>query len=245
MSTLRKVSSARMFHQAHESQNTISYPLKRKVSFCTSIYAVWCNEFYAFPGSGSFSCFFNVAFFQVQHNTPEEMHEYGCLLVSSSYFERKTTPNFQRDTGAKNVGDRDVGFWVSPSEKGGWESIRSLLPLSVVPKSLQHDFIAMEVVMKNGKKHAIFRSLATVINESDIILDFSVCHVSSIHGHNPNLESSNNVVEEIFQNQFYNASSGWGNNWSGFRGDYPGNWSTQNFSYSSRVSVLADLFSLL
>lgn len=166
-------------------------------------------------------------------------------MVSSSYFERKSTPNFQRDTGTKNVGDRDIGFWVGPSPKGGWESIRSFLPLSVVPKSLQSDFIAMEVVMKNGKKHAIFRSLATIINESDIMLDFSVCNVSLIHGHNPNLESRNNVVEEIFQNQFYNASSGWGNNWSGFRGDDPGNWSTRDFSHSSRVSFLTKLFSLL
>lgn len=30
---LRKVASVRMFHQAHEAQNLVSYPLKRKVRF--------------------------------------------------------------------------------------------------------------------------------------------------------------------------------------------------------------------
>lgn len=178
---------------------------------------------------------------QVQHNAPEEMLEYGCLSVSSSYFERKTTPNFQKDMKDENLVDRDIGFWVSLSPKGDWESIRSLLPVSVVPKLLQGDFIALEVVIKNGKKHAIFRSLATLINESDINLDFSICHMSLIHGNHPDLGMSGNAVaEEIFQNQFYHPTSGWGNNWSGFRGGSPGNWSTRDFSNSFKVSGLAD-----
>lgn len=35
---LRKVASVRMFHQAHESQNLVSYPLKRKVIFHPSFF---------------------------------------------------------------------------------------------------------------------------------------------------------------------------------------------------------------
>lgn len=31
--TLRKMASVRMVHQAHENQNLVSYPLKRKVKF--------------------------------------------------------------------------------------------------------------------------------------------------------------------------------------------------------------------
>lgn len=127
--------------------------------------------------------------------------------------------------------DRDVGFWVGLGPQGTWETIRSLLPLAVVPKSLNGDYIAMEVAMKNGKKHAIFRSLTTVVNESDVRLDFSVCHVSNPSGSNSNVA----VLEEVFQNQHYQPSSGWGNNWSGVG---PGPWSTREFSNSSKVCVV-------
>ncbi|PON40401.1 Vacuolar protein sorting-associated protein [Trema orientale] len=87
----------------------------------------------------------------------------------------------------------------------------------------------MEVVMKNGKKHAVFRSLATLGNESNVNLDISISHLS------PNSGTSNNsVVEEIFQNQRYQPSSGWGNNWSGFGSVVSGPWSTRDFSNSSK-----------
>ncbi|PON64877.1 Phosphatidylinositol-4, 5-bisphosphate phosphodiesterase gamma [Parasponia andersonii] len=193
--TLRKVASVRMFHQAHEAPNIISYPLKRNF----------------------------------QQNSLDEVLDFGCLLVSTTCFERKTTTKFQKDMGRENVMERDTGFWVGLSPQGTWESIRSLLPLSVVPKLLQNDFIAMEVVMKNGRKHAVFRSLATLVNESNVNLDISISHLS------PNSGTSNSsVVEEIFQNQRCQPSSGWGNNWSGFGSVEPGPWSTRDFSDSSK-----------
>lgn len=104
-----------------------------------------------------------------------------------------------------------------------------MLPLSVVPKSLQSEFIAMEVVMKNGKKHAIFRGLATVVNDSDINLDISVCHASMIQ--DSGSSSHNIVVEEIFENQRCQPNFGQGND--------PPIWSTKDFSYSSKVSDFA------
>ncbi|KAL5541456.1 hypothetical protein UlMin_009166 [Ulmus minor] len=198
---LRKVASVRMFHQAHDTQDPKSYPLKKKI----------------------------------QQNNLDEMDDYGCLLVSTTCFERKKTPNFQSNVGALNILDRDIGFWIGLSSEGSWESIRSLLPLSVVPKSLRNDYIAMEVVMKNGKKHVIFRSLTTVVNESDVKLDISISHMSLVFGSDPSSGTNSNVVaEEVFQNQCYQPSSGWGNNWSGFRSDEPGHWSSRDFSNSSK-----------
>ncbi|XP_062178337.1 uncharacterized protein LOC133883124 isoform X2 [Alnus glutinosa] len=163
-----------------------------------------------------------------RRNNVEDMHDQGCLLVSTTYFERKTVANLKIDAVNENVIDRDIGFWVGLRPEGMWESVRSLLPMSVVPKSFQNDFIAMEVVLKNGKKHVIFRGLATVVNDTDFKLDISVCHVSLIHGHGPS------VVEEIFENQRYHPISGWNNKWPGFRSDDPGRWSTRDFSYSSK-----------
>ncbi|XP_057475541.1 uncharacterized protein LOC130763619 isoform X1 [Actinidia eriantha] len=103
----------------------------------------------------------------------EDIISSGCLLVSTSYFERNTTANFQ--TGNGNNVDRDVGFWVGLRPEGEWEPFRSFLPLSVITKTLGDDFVAVEVVMRNGKKHASFRGLATVANDSDVQLDISVC----------------------------------------------------------------------
>ena len=110
--------------------------------------------------------------FQGQPNR-EDIISSGCLLVSTSYFERNTTANFQ--TGNGNNVDRDVGFWVGLRPEGEWEPFRSFLPLSVITKTLGDDFVAVEVVMRNGKKHASFRGLATVANDSDVQLDISVC----------------------------------------------------------------------
>lgn len=137
--------------------------------------------------------FFFFITLKVQRNNLEDSDEYGCLLVSTSYFERKTTPSFQRDLEKENVIDRDIGFYIGLGPKGVWQSIRSLLPLSVVPKLLQNDFIALEVILKNGKKHAIFRGLATVVNETDVKLKISVCGASLIQAHNSSSGTSENL----------------------------------------------------
>ena len=169
--------------------------------------------------------------------------EDGCLFASTSYFERNTIAKHQKDMESVNVVDRDIGFWVGLGPEGEWESIRSLLPLSVVPKSLENEYIGMEVVMKNGKKHVIFRGLVTVVNDSDVILNILTSHASN--GIDPSLGaySSNSIVEEVFQNQYYQPSSGWGNNWPGPHHDNPGHWSTRDFSCSSKVDVLIIFFS--
>ncbi|PIN00426.1 hypothetical protein CDL12_27074 [Handroanthus impetiginosus] len=90
--------------------------------------------------------------------------------------------------------------------------------------------------MKNGKKHAVFRGLATVTNDSDIKLNISTCHASMITGHDISSRVSSNkqVIEEIFENQQYHPVSGWGNNEYGSRFKDPGRWSTRDFSYSSK-----------
>ncbi|KAL6002796.1 hypothetical protein ACLOJK_023018 [Asimina triloba] len=161
----------------------------------------------------------------------------GCLLVCTSYFEKKTIVNFKQEIENTKATDSDIGFWVGLNPEGPWESFRSLLPLSVVPKMLNENFFALEVMMKNGRKYAIFRGLAVVVNDADIPLEVSTCPMSMLHNHAfPTTETSNLAVltEEIFENQRYQPISGWGNKWPGFRGNDPGRWSTRDFSYSSK-----------
>ncbi|XP_050216889.1 uncharacterized protein LOC126667840 isoform X2 [Mercurialis annua] len=168
---------------------------------------------------------------RIQKDSIEVLHDCGSLLVSTTYFERNMVSNLPRDKDAENSNHRDIGFWVRLRPEGSWEGIRSLLPLSVVPKLLENDFVAMEVVMKNGKKHAIFRGLVTVVNEADIQLDILVCHASLVSS--SGRSNMNTVIEEIFENQYYSPISGWGNKWPGFRSNDPGRWSTRDLSYSS------------
>nr|DAD29104.1 TPA_asm: hypothetical protein HUJ06_030572 [Nelumbo nucifera] len=170
-----------------------------------------------------------------QINTDEAMHGCGFLVISTTYFERKSLTNFQREAESATEKDRDVGFWVGLGPKGPWASIRSLLPLSVVPKTLKENIFSLEVVMKNGKKHAIFRGLSRVINDSDIKLDLSLCPESTLHSHTLSSSKSNccNIdVEEVFENQRYQPISGWSSKW--LCGNDPGPWSTRDFSYSSK-----------
>lgn len=115
-----------------------------------------------------------------QVGNEEGITNFGSLLVSTSYFERKTVLDSQKDTVNDNDVDSDVGFWIALGPDGPWESSRSLLPVSVMPKLLEDEFIAMEVVMRNGNKHAIFRSLATLMNDTDVKLDISVYPLSKI-----------------------------------------------------------------
>ncbi|XP_043709636.1 uncharacterized protein LOC122658659 isoform X2 [Telopea speciosissima] len=131
-----------------------------------------------------------------QLRTDEGISSYGCLLVSTCSFERKTVANLHWEMESVNQTDRDSGFWVGLGPEGPWESLRSLVPLSVTPKTLKEDFIALQVVMNNGKKHAIFRGLATAVNDSDVKLDLSVCPIPMLHNTalSPSESSSYTVI---------------------------------------------------
>lgn len=124
----------------------------------------------------------------------EDILSRACLLVSTSYFERKTVVNFESEMEEGNDVDREIGFWVGLSPKGSWESFRSFLPLSVITKALNDDFIAVEVSMKDGKKHAVLRGLASVFNDSDVKLEISMSHASMIDNH---VLSADNIVDSL------------------------------------------------
>lgn len=147
--------------------------------------------------------------------------------------------DFDNKQGDTNGLDRDMGFWVALGPEGPWDGFRSSLPLSVITRKLKDDFVALEVSMKNGKKHAVFRGLAIVTNDADIALNISTCHASVIYD-SSRTSRSNVLVEEIFENQQCQAS-GWGND-----GDNsPLRWSTRDFSFSSKVSLFITILKVL
>ncbi|GMH18990.1 hypothetical protein Nepgr_020831 [Nepenthes gracilis] len=139
----------------------------------------------------------------------EVMSNYGCLLVSTSYFERKTAANLQKEIISDSNVDADVGFWIALGSDGPWESIRSLLPLSVVPKTLGDGVIAMEVCMIHGKKHAIFRGLATVANDTDVKLDVCVCPITIVDVRTGDALKGINCIENVTVNPGSTAILPW------------------------------------
>ncbi|XP_071698618.1 uncharacterized protein [Rutidosis leptorrhynchoides] len=161
----------------------------------------------------------------------DELPFQGCIIASTSYYEMNTVTNLKSSMEEEKDMDNDVGFWVGLSDEGVWESFRSFLPLSVIARKMDDNFFAMEVIMKDGKKHAILRGLATVANDSNVKLDINVCSASRSHDHDQ--QSQGIIVEEIFENQKHSSILGWGSKLSGFRGNDPGRWSNRNYSYST------------
>lgn len=165
----------------------------------------------------------------------EDKKTCGTLVVSTSYFERSASMNCQTRPESTGDDDSDVGFWVGLGPDGPWESFSSILPLSVVPKSLDKSPFAFEVLMRNGKKHAILRALAVIVNDADVRLEVSVCPAYISNSlMNVGKSSTPLVTEEIFENQRYQPISGWGNKSSGLHGTDPGHWSTRDFAHSSK-----------
>ena len=107
-----------------------------------------------------------------------------------------------------------------------------------MPKQLNETF-GFEVVMKQGQKYTILRSLVINGNDTDITLQVCVCPHSLLNS----LDVGSNfdtgpvvITEEIFENQCYNSLSGWGNKWNSFgTSTDPGRWSNNDYSYSSKV----------
>ncbi|KAJ1696999.1 hypothetical protein LUZ63_005511 [Rhynchospora breviuscula] len=163
--------------------------------------------------------------------------ECGILVLSTCFIERNNQTNFNTEKGHKITDFKEIGFWIGLSDKGPWESFGSVLPLSVVPKSLNDNHFAFDVSMRDGMKYATLRALAMVCNDSDVKLELSLCPSGMINRLQPlNSESSvsNSVVEEVFENQRYQPISGWGNKSSSPRENESWNWSNREFSHLSK-----------
>ncbi|CAL9040995.1 unnamed protein product [Musa banksii] len=163
----------------------------------------------------------------------EESKDCGALVISISYIDQNTEKNFEI-TDRTVPANRDVGFWVGLGPDGPWENFSSVLPLSaVVPKLLNKQAMAFEVIMRNSKKHAILRSLALLVNDADIKLEVSLFSSISLISPvlNTGTSSSVTVTEEVFENQRYQPISGKS---SSTCANDPARWSTRDYSYSSK-----------
>ncbi|CAA6659805.1 unnamed protein product [Spirodela intermedia] len=140
---LQRVASIRMLQHSDVIQKSSSYPLRSKVHL-SSFCVSLCN-------GGSMDC--------------------GSLLLSTAFFERNNNVNFQGERRNTVTSDRDTGFCIGLDPNGPWECFGSLLPVAVVPRSINKKNFAFEVFIKNGRKHAILRPLAVVVNDTNIKME--------------------------------------------------------------------------
>ncbi|XP_062219043.1 uncharacterized protein LOC133918926 [Phragmites australis] len=165
----------------------------------------------------------------------EDRNNCGVLVLSSCYVERSTHSYFQ--SLKDSISNAESDFWIGLSPDGPWESFTAVFPLSIIPKSLNSNHFAFEVTMRNGKKHATLRGLAVIANDADIKLEVSVCPVNMLNSSvlNTRSTSSTSAIDEVFENQWYRPITGWGTNPSNDHGNDLRQWSTRDFSYSSKV----------
>ncbi|KAL6634351.1 hypothetical protein ACP70R_027022 [Stipagrostis hirtigluma subsp. patula] len=159
----------------------------------------------------------------------------GVLVLSSCYVERSTHSNFQN--WKDNLSNAESDFWIGLSPDGPWESFTAVFPVSIIPKSLNNNHFAFEVTMRNGRKHATLRGLAVIANDADIKLEVSICPVNMLNSSalNTRSTSSTSSIDEVFENQWYRPITGWGTNPSNDHGNDLRQWSTRDFSYSSKA----------
>eukprot|EP01018_Ginkgo_biloba_P025446 Gb_15429 [translate_table: standard] len=174
---------------------------------------------------------------RVPNDSEKESSNCGLISLTTFYFLAKGDRGVRGES-ENRLSDGEVGLWVGLSPDGPWTSVRSVLPLSTIPKQLK-EFFGFEVVMKQGQKHAILRSLVTVVNDTDITLQVCVCPLSLLNSPDVLLSSDANrtvvMTEEIFENQRYHPLSGWGNKWPGFLvSTDPARWSNNDYSRSSK-----------
>ena len=186
--------------------------------------------------------FFYVAIchFQCPNDDGIECSNFGLISLTTFYFIAEGDKSLKRDS-RNRFSNGEICLMVGLSPEGPWMSISSVLPLSTIPKELNGTF-GVEVVMQKGQKHAILRSLFSIVNNTDITLEVCVCPLSLLNSTDVQLSSDTNrpvvETEEIFENQRYNPLLGWGNKRPGLlMSNDPGRWSINDYSYSSKVNT--------
>ncbi|OIV92802.1 hypothetical protein TanjilG_00936 [Lupinus angustifolius] len=109
-----------------------------------------------------------------------------AVLVHSSEVENNNQPS--------NYGEHKSGFiQISPSKEGPWTTVRLNYAAPAACWRLGNDVVASEVRVKDGNRYVNIRSLVSVRNNTDFVLDLCLTSKNSYEKMNL-LENSNNSV---------------------------------------------------
>lgn len=177
----------------------------------------------------------------------EAQKKNGGLITVSMYFfsakseEKEKKEGFDSKDDTKGV---DIGLWLAVSPKGPWTGLRSVLPVTTVPKEIGSRPLAVEVTMQQNQKCVKLRSRITILNNTDIALDVCLCPFPLLNTPEGSTKGSegkpSTVVEEIFENQRYQPlAGGWGSKWPGHMlPSDPSRYSNRDYSKTNPVRRL-------
>ncbi|XP_042486677.1 uncharacterized protein LOC122066914 [Macadamia integrifolia] len=108
---------------------------------------------------------------------------------------------------------------ISPTREGPWTTVRLNYAASAACWRLGNDVVASEVNVKDGNRYVTIRSLVSVCNNTDIVLDLCLkpktCHenerpINDGEKHEDKaLEDDRIETDEFFETEKYNPAIGW------------------------------------
>lgn len=118
------------------------------------------------------------------------------------------------------ISDGKSGFiQISPSREGPWTTVRLNYAAPAACWRLGNDVVASEVSVKDGNRYVNIRSLVSVCNKTDIVLD--LCLVPQVSGENvdPHIDASTPEsvpvdsnrfqMDEYYETEKYKPTIGW------------------------------------
>ncbi|GAV77402.1 PH domain-containing protein/DUF946 domain-containing protein/DUF1162 domain-containing protein/Chorein_N domain-containing protein, partial [Cephalotus follicularis] len=118
------------------------------------------------------------------------------------------------------TGGRKSGFLqISPSMKGPWTTVRLNYAAHAACWRLGNDVVASEVSVKDGNRYVTIRSLVTICNNTDFMLDLCLVSKASSENMKPQnddiksdslqVDGKRVQTDEYFETERYNPSVGW------------------------------------
>ncbi|KAJ0048722.1 hypothetical protein Pint_15724 [Pistacia integerrima] len=118
------------------------------------------------------------------------------------------------------IGGRKSGsIQISPSMEGPWTTVRLNYAAPAACWRLGNDVVASEVVVKDGNRYVNIRSLVSVCNNTDFVLDLCLVPKASNQNTRPLNDSSKPgdtqidgeriQIDEFFETEKYNPTIGW------------------------------------
>lgn len=134
-----------------------------------------------------------------------------AILVQNSEVESESQPSTYDGHGS--------GFiQISPSKEGPWTAVRLNYSAPAACWRLGNDVVASEVSVKDGNRYVNIRSLVSVHNNTDLVLDLCLTSrtswekntVRNLNNSEPIQVEGNRVqTDEFFETEKYNPHIGW------------------------------------
>ncbi|XP_043715720.1 uncharacterized protein LOC122664096 isoform X2 [Telopea speciosissima] len=127
-------------------------------------------------------------------------------------------PQVENDEQASTSSRKHGSIQISPTREGPWTTVRLNYAASAACWRLGNDVVASEVNVKDGNIYVIIRSLVSVSNNTDIVLDLclkaksgctSLRPINDGVEHEQALEADRFETEEFFETEKYNPDIGW------------------------------------